>query len=87
MQILDGKNHQRRAFEKVALDMIIDLLNTGRYWGWISFPPTSNSYTREAILRADDVFLTSRVENRRSGFSLPVAVGALSHDPPQSGLA
>jgi hypothetical protein len=29
----------------------------------------------------------SRVENRRSGFSLPVAVGVLSHDPPQSGLA
>jgi len=29
----------------------------------------------------------SRVENRRSGFNLPVAVGMLSHDPPQSGLA
>ena len=29
----------------------------------------------------------SRVENRRSGFSLPVAIGMLSHDPPQSGLA
>ena len=29
----------------------------------------------------------SRVENRRSGFSLPVAVGVLSRDPPQSGLA
>jgi hypothetical protein len=29
----------------------------------------------------------SRVENRRSGFSLPVAVGVLSHDPPQSGWA
>ena len=29
----------------------------------------------------------SRVENRRSGFSLPVAVGALSRGPPQSGLA
>jgi len=31
--------------------------------------------------------IASRVENRRSGFSLPVAVGVLSHDPPQSGLA
>ena len=31
--------------------------------------------------------MTSRVENRRSGCSLPVAVGVLSHDPPQSGLA
>jgi hypothetical protein len=31
--------------------------------------------------------MVSRVENRRSGFSLPVAVGVLSHDPPQSGLA
>ena len=30
---------------------------------------------------------TSRVENRRSGFSLPVAIGVLSHGPPQSGLA
>jgi hypothetical protein len=29
----------------------------------------------------------SRVENRRSGFSLPVAVGVLSHGPPQSGWA
>jgi hypothetical protein len=29
----------------------------------------------------------SRVENRRSGFSLPVAIGMLSHGPPQSGLA
>ena len=29
----------------------------------------------------------SRVENRRSGFSLPVAVGVLSQGPPQSGLA
>jgi hypothetical protein len=28
-----------------------------------------------------------RVENRRSGFSLPVAVGVLSHCPPHSGLA
>jgi RNAse (barnase) inhibitor barstar len=28
-----------------------------------------------------------RVENRRSGCSLPVAVGTLSRDPPQSGLA
>jgi len=31
--------------------------------------------------------IASRVENRRSGCSLPVAVGVLSHDPPQSGLA
>ena len=31
--------------------------------------------------------MESRVENRRSGFSLPVAVGMLSHGPPQSGLA
>jgi hypothetical protein len=31
--------------------------------------------------------MESRVENRRSGFSLPVAVGVLSRDPPQSGLA
>jgi len=30
--------------------------------------------------------MASRVENRRSGFSLSVAVGVLSHDPPQSGL-
>src|ERR1700687_3583635 len=30
--------------------------------------------------------MASRVENRRSGFSLPVAVGVLSHGPPQSGL-
>ena len=29
----------------------------------------------------------SRVENRRSGCILPVAVGMLSHGPPQSGLA
>jgi hypothetical protein len=29
----------------------------------------------------------SRVENRRSGCSLPVVVGMLSHGPPQSGLA
>jgi hypothetical protein len=31
--------------------------------------------------------MASRVQNRRSGGSLPVAVGVLSHDPPQSGLA
>jgi hypothetical protein len=31
--------------------------------------------------------MASRVENRRSDFSLPVAVGVLSHGPPQSGLA
>ena len=31
--------------------------------------------------------MASRVENRRSDFSLPVAVGALSRDAPQSGLA
>ena len=36
---------------------------------------------------ADIVRDASRVENRRSGFSLPVAVGVLSHDPPQSGWA
>ena len=31
--------------------------------------------------------MASRVENRRSGFSLSVAVGVLSQGPPQSGLA
>ena len=30
---------------------------------------------------------SGRVENRRSGFSLPVAIGMLSHGPPQSGWA
>lgn len=59
MQIFDGKNHQRGAFEKIALDVIVGLLNTGKYWGWISFPPTSNNYTPEAISRADGVFLTT----------------------------
>jgi hypothetical protein len=43
---------------------------------------------KETILdTADIVRDASRVENRRSGFSLPVAVGVLSHGPPQSGLA
>ncbi len=59
MQILDGKNHQRGAFEKVALDVIVGLLNTGKYWGWISFPPTSSNYTPEQIRLADTAFLTT----------------------------
>ncbi len=44
---------------------------------------------RWAIARefVEEVASTSRVENRRSGFSLPVAVGVLSQGPPQSGLA
>ena len=40
-----------------------------------------------ALDNADIVREASRVENRRSGISLPVAIGVLSHDPPQSGLA
>ena len=40
-----------------------------------------------SLTRADIVRDASRVENRRSGFSLPVAIGMLSHGPPQSGLA
>ena len=59
MQILDGKNHQRGGYEKVALDIILELLNTGRYWGWLNFVPTSANYAPEAIVRADSVFLTT----------------------------
>jgi hypothetical protein len=57
MQILDGKNHRRGAYEKVALNIILDLLNTGRNWGWLSFPPTSTQYAPEELVLADAVFL------------------------------
>jgi hypothetical protein len=46
-----------------------------------------SSVLKKCLTRADIVREASRVENRCSGFSLPVAVGALSRDPPQSGLA
>ena len=48
--------------------------------------PTADCCSRDYLLPSVSV-MGSRVENRRSGFSLPVAVGALSRDPPQSGLA
>jgi len=59
MQILDGKNHQRGAYEKIALDLISGLLNGGRYWGWLISPATAKNYTPEEILRADAAFLTT----------------------------
>ena len=43
--------------------------------------------TRHSTQNPSVSVMGSRVENRRSGFSLPVAIGMLSHGPPQSGLA
>jgi hypothetical protein len=59
MQILDGKNHQRGAFEKIALDRVVGLLNGGRHWGWLISPVTAKNYTPEAISRADAAFLST----------------------------
>src|SRR5882672_1320351 len=59
MQILDGKNHQHGAFEKIALDRIIGLLNSGKYWGWLDAPITAKNYAPEAILAADATFLAT----------------------------
>jgi len=59
MQILDGKNHGRGGYEKFALDMIVELLNTGQHWGWLSSPINAKNYTPEALHRADVVFLTT----------------------------
>ena len=51
------------------------------------FSECSLECARKVLDTADIVREASRVENRRSGCSLPLAVGVLSHDPPQSGLA
>ena len=51
------------------------------------FSECSLKCARKVLDTADIVREASRVENRRSGCSLPLAVGVLSHDPPQSGLA
>jgi hypothetical protein len=47
------------AYDKIALDVILERLNGTEYWGWIKLPPTSIQYTREDLLRADEVFLST----------------------------
>lgn len=59
MQILDGKNHQRGAYERIALDRILRVLNTGRHWGYLDLPMAAESYTQETICRANETFLTT----------------------------
>jgi hypothetical protein len=59
MEILDGKNHRHGAYEWVALDIILGLLNTGRDWGWLGTSITAKNYAPEAIVRADAVFLST----------------------------
>jgi len=57
--------------------------NFGCLGGNWTFSTPTGVYTNNSVTGE----MASRVENRRSGFSLPVAVGVLSHGPPQSGWA
>jgi hypothetical protein len=59
MRIFDGKNHHRGAYDRIALDVVLELLNGREYWAWIKLPPTSTNYTPEELLRADEVFLST----------------------------
>jgi hypothetical protein len=56
MQILDGRNHHRGVLEKFALIRTVELLNTGKYWGWLAHPLVAKNYSPDAIVRADKVF-------------------------------
>jgi hypothetical protein len=68
--------------EEKRLVAVADAMPADKY----PFAPT-NAIALTENYRPVLSVIGSRVENRRSGFSLPVAVGVLSHDPPQSGLA
>jgi hypothetical protein len=57
MEILDGKNHRRGAYEKFVLGMTVERLNNGRHWGWLDHPHVAKNYTPEGILRANATFL------------------------------
>lgn len=55
MQILDGKNH--RLYDRIAPDIIVEVLNTGRHWGWLEHQQTSDKYPPETVRRANEIFL------------------------------
>ena len=57
MQILDGKDHRRGRYERVALDIIVEILNTGRHWGWLDHTSIAGTYTPEKVGRAQSLFL------------------------------
>jgi len=57
MQILDGKNHCHGAYEKFVLDWIVELLNTGRHWGFLDVSPMAQNYSSAVLQRADAEFL------------------------------
>jgi hypothetical protein len=57
MQILDGKNHRRGAYDSIALDIIVEILNGGWYWRWQNDALIAMHYTTEAIQRVDVIFL------------------------------
>jgi len=59
MEIFDGKNHYRGAYEKFVLGQMVELLNTGRHWGLLQHPLVAQGYTPEALRRADAAFLTT----------------------------
>lgn len=59
MQILDGKNHRRGAYEKVALDLILHVLLTGKHWGSLDFPGASQNYPSGDKERARTMFLNT----------------------------
>ncbi len=59
MDILDGKNHHRGLYEKYVLCLVVELLNTGRHWGRLSHPIVAQSYSPDALRRADAAFLTT----------------------------
>jgi len=57
MQILDGKNHRRGAYDRIALDIIVKVLNGGWFWRWMDDALIAMNHTAEQIKRADATFL------------------------------
>lgn len=57
MQVLDGKNHHRGAYERGVPSRIVDLLNSGRYWGFLDHPDVSKEFDQQVVAQANEVFL------------------------------
>lgn len=57
MQILDGKNHRRGAYEKSVGERVVHYLNGGKHWGHLDFVP--DAHAPEAIEGANVLFLTT----------------------------
>jgi hypothetical protein len=56
LQLQDGKNHRRGAYEKIVGYIVVDYLNGGRNWGFLDTPPIIETVEPDRLNRANALF-------------------------------